>query len=70
MLIGGAVLTFVSLREVGGYSQLMERYGNATAEIWSNATVPYEKMKCAKPAKVSCRETLKFNVRGNITYIS
>ena len=63
MLIGGVVLTFVSLREVGGYSSLMEQYANTTANIWSNSTESAEKisarLQCAQPAKV---DRTNFNV--------
>ena len=58
MLIGGVVLTIVSLREVGGYSSLMEHYANATAKVWFNssdtASAIEARMQCAQPAKVRC----------------
>ena len=53
MLIGGVVLTFVSLRQVGGYSMLMQLYANSTATISFNSSEDYSaRLKCAQPAEV------------------
>ena len=56
MLIGGVVLTFVSLNQVGGYSMLMQLYANSTAKIAFNSSSEEDystKLKCAQPAQVS-----------------
>ena len=53
MLIGGVVLTYVSLHEVGGYSMLMAQYANATAQLWPGVGFNESMLKCAQPAKVS-----------------